>query len=141
VLPRYDNIYRGLELQGGIRWRLASKINQERGPCLNKVSLAKWAASIAHANVHFPHPQKLAMTKPYAALIHLKITQDFGSRVAAAIRENQHWKNSAEYRLYEQWLFKKGRSEVFSEDHSIVYMGVDTLLTEGIISRFDWVLG
>ncbi len=134
----YEDTVFGLQLRGGIRWRLSRERNQKEGPCLNKVPLARWTASTAYANVHFPSPHTPADIKPCAALMHLKLAQGFAARIGALLLENQHWRNSTEYRSYEQWFLNDDPTEMFSEAYSTVYTGVDKLLSEQIISRLGW---
>jgi hypothetical protein len=131
----FEEISSGIHVRGGVRSRVIA------GPpddvfCLSKVPLALWDEETAYCNVHFPFPFSCNPHQNYGALLHFKFTSDFRSKVSQAIQQNQHWKNSYEYRLYERWLGTG--TPLYNEQYSVRYQRPDSLISQGLLQPIAW---
>jgi glycosyl transferase family 2 len=124
----------GTCVKGGVRARVIA--GNRDAFWLNKVPLALWDGDTAYCHVHFPFPFDLNPHEPLGALLHYKFVGDFQGRVSAAIRENQHWQGSSEYRLYEEWLATG--APLFDRRYSVRYDGPESLIAEGLLMPIAW---
>lgn len=125
-------------LAGGPRNRILS-VDDRKKFYLSKFPLTLWSAETAYANPHFPYPFADNPEAPLAALLHFKFLADFEDRVGAAINEEEHWRNAAEYREYQRWIDQGGGpAAVFSTAFSRVYRGPDSLLAAGLLQWIEW---
>jgi hypothetical protein len=134
--PNYRFLLRstGMEVSGGVRARAIG--GGADAFCLSKVPLALWDSNTAYCNVHFPFPFDLNPHEHHGALLHYKFVGDFQRRVSAAIRENQHWNESFEYKLYRRWL--DTHSPMYSRRYSVRYRGPESLICQGLLMPIDW---
>jgi|SRR5208282_2643126 len=61
--------------------------------------------------------------------------------VEQAIRQDEHWRECREYKLYKKWLASEGDKPLFDPRVSIPFEGVRTLVELGLISQIDWIIG
>jgi Glycosyl transferase family 2 len=124
----------GMHVKGGVRARVIAGANDAF--CLSKAPLSLWDRDTAYCHVHFPFPFDLNPHEPHGALLHYKFVGDFQRRVSAAIRDNQHWKEAYEYKLYHEWLERQ--TPLFNPRYSMRYDGPASLISEGLLRSIDW---
>jgi hypothetical protein len=85
---------------GGARRRLFWRDGDPvKPPYLRKIPLARWRRGLSfRASTHFLDDARLSQVR--GALLHFKLFNDFHEKVAIGVAENQHWKDSREYRHY-----------------------------------------
>jgi hypothetical protein len=98
--------------------------------------LALWDDQTAYRNVHFPFPFSGNPRQNYGALLHFKFGGGLQKKVADAIQEKQHWKDSYEYRLYERWLGTG--TPLYNEQYSVRYQSPDSLISQGLLQPIAW---
>ena len=125
-------------LYGGPRARLMSAIGATEAPCLRKVAIARWNASTAYANVHFPFPFDESPRSPQGALLHFKFTADFGSKVDEALATGEHWQDGIQYRRYKEWLGSPRRASLYDAVSSRFYEGPLSLIDAELIVPIEW---
>ncbi len=128
----------GPRMTGGPRARMMAAIRSASNPWLSKFALSRWDADTAYANVHFPYPFERNRRPCVAALLHLKLVDDFGQRVADAIVEGQHYKAAEEYKAYQRWLQTQGSGPLAAAGFSAPYKGPESLVQTGIMDAVAW---
>jgi len=131
----FQTTSRGIDVRGGVRRRVIAEPSEDVF-CLSKVPLALWDEQTAYRNVHFPFPFGWNPHQNYGALLHFKFIGGLRKKVADAIQEKQHWKDSYEYRLYERWLGTG--TPLYSEQFSVRYQGPDSLISQGLLQPISW---
>lgn len=77
--------------------------HQPRPPVLTKAPLVRWSPGMRYElSTHALTP--IPMAPLMFGLLHFKFLADFPERVAAAVREGQHYGGSQEYRVYQAAL-------------------------------------
>lgn len=135
---RFEDTRFGPKTIGGPRARMMAALNQEINPWLSKFSFAKWDSNTAYANIHAPYPFDRNPNQCFSALIHLKLLEDFSERVANAIKEREHYRDSIEYCAYQEWLDKTAMTDLIDKDISMIYEGPESLVNAKIIKRVPW---
>jgi hypothetical protein len=125
----------GIHVRGGVRSRVLAQPSEDVF-CLSKVPLALWDEETAYCSVHFPFPFSCNPHQNHGALLHFKFNGDFRRKVSQAIQENQYWKDSYEYRLYDRWLYTG--KPLFDEQYSVQYRGPDSLISQGLLLPIAW---
>lgn len=73
-----------------------------------------------------------------AALLHLKLVDDFERRVADAIAEGEHYKAAEEYKAYRSWLQSQGGRPLAEAGCSVPYKGPESLVHARIMEPVAW---
>jgi len=128
----------GPMVYGGPRARLMSTIGATEEPCCSKVAIARWDASTAYANVHFPFPFHENPSSPQGALLHFKFIADFASKVDEALVTGEHWRNAIEYRRYKEWLDSPGRASLYDAVSSRLYEDPQSLINAELMVPLEW---
>jgi len=74
----------------------------------------------------------------YAALLHFKFVGNFAEKVREAVRDNQYWNNSVEYRRYAEWLCQKGDQSLVDDGYSVRFFGTQSVIEESLLQPIDW---
>jgi hypothetical protein len=128
-------------LYGGPRARLMTAIGATEVPCCRKVAIARWDASTAYANVHFPFPFHESPCSAQGALLHFKFTADFASKVDEALATGEHWHDGIQYRRYKEWLGNPRRASLYDAISSRFYEGPPSLIGAELIVPIEWESG
>jgi len=94
-----DNSGKNLMLRGGPRVRLMSTPERSFDNNISKYPFVFWHRGVYARSVH-QYSAAFSRRSPSAALLHFKFLDDFAPRVEKAIRENQHWNESIEWKAY-----------------------------------------
>jgi hypothetical protein len=123
----------------GPRARLMNAIGAPTDdPSLQKFALARWDASTAYANVHYPFPLDQNPEHPQGSLLHFKFLSDFRAKVDEAIVSGEHWNNSLEYRRYDEWLSSPEWTPLYQPSLSRRYYGPESLVDARLLVPLDW---
>jgi glycosyltransferase involved in cell wall biosynthesis len=121
----------GLGVRGGVRSRLGALSPTPIAPLLSKYPLTFYDEHTIHANIHSPRPFRRNEYIIRARLLHRKLIAWSPERLKRNVQENQHWRNSLEYRQYINWYDNDLRCE-FSRP----YVDADDLLKRGFIHNW-----
>ena len=95
----------GFVLTGGPRSRLLSTNARNFYHVLEKYPLRFLGNDESINNVHI-HPRVDLTLRPTAALLHFKFLPDFKIKIDEALDSEQHWKESREYKVYNDHFFQ-----------------------------------
>jgi hypothetical protein len=106
----------GYGVEGGVRDRVFFKSEDRKNKLnLSKYSFFKWHDKMLVKTAHSLSPKYLQKTKTVGALLHFKFFQDFREKVEVAVRDNLHWNNSEEYKVYQDTLESGGSLSLVSD--------------------------
>jgi hypothetical protein len=109
-------------------------------PWLNVFPLVRWSEDTAYSSGSrhsiFPHQNNSELF--YAALLHFKFVGNVSAKIEEAIRHNQYWDNSAEYRRYARWMRCHGGETLLDDAYSVKFLGASSLINEKLIQPIDW---
>jgi hypothetical protein len=127
----------GWILTGGPRERLFNTGAEKYPHWISKYPFFRMKEETVLFDAHFLWPWDSRYRGPEAALLHLKMLDDFIERCAISERENQHVFNSAAYRLINQRLAEKPLLRA-AYDGSRRYSGFESLVAEGMLLPLGW---
>ena len=132
--------HRGFELKGGVRLRMMHDILVTESPWVNVFPLVRWTddTSYCSGSRHTVFPPQDNHELFYAALLHFKFVGNFAETIYAAVRDNQYWNNSIEYRRYAEWLCDKGGQPLVNDDYSVRFSGPYSVIEEKLLQSIDW---
>ena len=135
-----QNSHRGLELKGGVRLRMMHDIFVNESPWVNVFPLLKWSEQTAYytGSRHSAFPCHSNSEMFFAALLHFKFVGNFQRKILEAIKDNQYWDNSKEYKRYAQWMACERGRILFNKKYSVRFLGNESLITEGLIQPINW---
>jgi len=117
----------GYGVEGGVRDRIFFKSEDGKNKInLTKYSFFKWDNRMLVKTAHSVSPKYMQETKTIGALLHFKFFQDFREKVEVAVRDNLHWNDSQEYKVYWEGL-ESGRSLSLYSEASEKYVDSRTL--------------
>jgi hypothetical protein len=125
-------------LMGGPRGRVFSEAERPFTNCVQKFPISRFDAATCYCWVHRPYPYHWNQSKPLAALVHVKFTEDFPALVERACSEKQHSSGSVEYFHYQRALKENPNVSFFGPD-SRRFDGPQALLSAGFIEPIDWL--
>lgn len=129
---KHEDGPRGVSVRGGVRQRLFFE-DHRSSPELAKYPLVFYDHETALVTSHFPEPSgKNVGAVPYGRLMHAKFISNLNSKIQLALREGQHWKDSVEYRRYQNTLSKDQDLTPYHEG-SAKYTGPDSLVSAGFM--------
>lgn len=102
-------LYRNLWIQGGARARMFFADTPEKAPALNKIPLVKWHRDYTYiSSTHMLLPRGLNLVyddgggeKTSGCLLHAKFLNTLANKAAEEVDRNQHYADSAEYKVYQ----------------------------------------
>ena len=117
----------GFGVEGGVRDRVFFRSEDGKNKInLSKYSFFKWRDGMLIKTAHSLSPKYIQKTNTVAALLHFKFFHDFREKVEVAVRDNLHWNNSEEYKVY--WgALKSGRPLSLFSDISQEYVDSSSL--------------
>ncbi|EIC22586.1 hypothetical protein Thi970DRAFT_02858 [Thiorhodovibrio frisius] len=137
----YDQRYRNLFVQGGVRRRAFYAHNPAKAPALNKIPLVRWRAHFAYVeSMHMAIPRRLnqaaSADKTTGALLHFKFISQLQQKVKEEAIAQQHYDNSSEYRKYAQAI--EQQRAFHDPSVSVRYDNWQTLARQGLIGLGEW---
>lgn len=137
----YNNNFRNIFIQGGVRKRLLYNQNPSKAPALNKVPLIKWASHYAYVeSMHMAIPRRINSVfsdpKTTGALLHYKFISQLINKVREEETAQQHWDNSSEYQKYGEAI--KQRTLLYDPSVSVRFEDWRTLARHGLINLGEW---
>jgi hypothetical protein len=111
---------------GGPRERLYKMLGYGQKSSLNKYALSFDDGNLLVTNIHMPCPLYRNQSPQIGVLMHMKFIGDFAGTLNTKIQEAEHWKNSQEYKMYQEILESFGPRAFFWEG-SEVFRGVQSL--------------
>lgn len=138
---QYNENYRNLYVQGGVRRRVFSKDKPDHAPALNKVPLVKWKWNYAYiSSMHMMLPRRLNRCiddrMVTGALLHFKFISQLDDKVKQEMVAKQHYNDSAEYKQYGAVIDKK--DILYNQSVSIPFTGWKDLAKRGLINIGGW---
>ncbi|MBE9196634.1 glycosyltransferase family 2 protein [Synechocystis sp. LEGE 06083] len=138
---QYNENYRNLYVQGGVRRRVFSKDKPDHAPALNKVPLVKWKWNYAYiSSMHMMLPRRLNRCiddrMVTGALLHFKFISQLDDKVKQEMVAKQHYNDSAEYKQYGAVIDKK--DVLYNKNVSIPFNGWEDLAKRGLINLGGW---
>ncbi len=129
---RYEDGHRGVSVKGGVRQRLFFE-DYGSSPELAKYPLVFYDDETALVTSHFPEPSRENFgAMPYGRLMHAKFISSLNSKIELALRTGEHWKDSIEYRQYQNTLSKE-QDFIPYYNGSAKYAGPDSLVSAGFM--------
>jgi hypothetical protein len=119
---------------GGPRQRAFSTLDPSFAPQLTKYPLFRLAPEDTLVSPHYIHPPLPGEDPCWIALLHFKFDEGAPERIADAVRQGQYWRDSYEYRVYQEAITRFPGFSLMSE-HSRRYRGPSDLVELGIIER------
>src|SRR4026207_731966 len=109
-------------------------------PWVNVFPLIRWTDDTAYCSGsrHSVFPPQDNRELFYAALLHFKFVGNFAEKVREAVRDNQYWNNSVEYRRYAEWLCQKGGQSLVDDGYSVRFFGTQSVIEESLLQPIDW---
>ncbi len=135
-----QNGHRGIELKGGVRLRMMHDILLTESPWVNVFPLVRWTDDTGYCSGsrHNVFPAQDNSELFYAALLHFKFVGNFAKKLCEAVRDNQYWNNSVEYRRYAEWMRYQGGATLLDDRYSVRFLGASSLVNEHLIQPIDW---
>lgn len=132
--------HRGIELKGGVRLRMMHDLLVTESPWVNVFPLIKWTDDTGYCDGsrHSMFPPQSNDELFYAGLLHFKFVGTFAEKIREAVRDNQYWNNSAEYRRYADWLSHNHNHSLVDSDYSVKFVGTHSVLNERLLQAIDW---
>ena len=128
----------GWYLTGGPRARLFNREGKQNySHWLSKYPFFHMDAAKALFNPHYMWPFDQVTKGPMAALLHLKLFDDFPERSATFAREKRHAHHSLAYRLYNE-VMREQASMSAMHAQSRRYRGPKSLLRHRMMLPLDW---
>jgi hypothetical protein len=127
----------GWILSGGPRERLFNNETDFRPHWISKYPFLRMSDDTVLFDAHFVWPWDRRYAGPNAALLHLKILDDFVERCAILEQENQHDSNSQAYRFINRRLAEIPVLHAMYSG-SRRYEGPGSLVEEGLLLPLDW---
>ena len=129
--------------RGGPRLRAFNASTHEVAPALNKIPLIKWQRRFAyHLSTHVAYPTFLnrshnSQHDPTGALLHFKFVSSFREKIDQAIKHNNHYDDSKEYKKY---LAKLKTSEDYTLYSALseAYTGPESLIAANLMTPGAW---
>jgi hypothetical protein len=141
---KFHHYYGNLWVQGGARARAFFASDPARAPTLNKTPLVRWDRRYAYVNsTHQILPRHLhdtldfdTQSKASGVLLHTKFLHITGEKSAEELHRKQHFQNTDLYAQYHQALTE---NPVIWHQGSARFQGEDALVTQGLMSKGNWV--
>jgi len=127
----------GWILAGGPRERLFNTDEAKQPHWISKYPLFLMKQDTVLFDAHFLWPWDRKYRGPEAALLHLKMLDDFIERSAVNELENQHANNSRAYRLINRRIGEMPALNAMYAG-SRRYSGPESLIEEGLLLPMDW---
>jgi hypothetical protein len=99
---------------GGPRQRVFSSIDPSFAPQLTKYPLFRLSSEETIVSPHYIQPPTAGDDPCWIALLHFKFDADSRARIADAVERRQYWRDSYEYRVYQ---------EAITQDPNLTFMG------------------
>lgn len=119
---------------GGPRRRVLSPIDPTFAPQLTKYPLFRLRSGETIVSPHYIDPPMTGDDPCWIALLHFKFDADSPARIADAVERRQYWRDSYEYRVYQEAIARLP-SLTFMSDQSRRYRGPAELVELGIIEE------
>lgn len=135
---KLDRWREGWHLTGGPRERLFhNKPETKYGHWLSKYPLLRMEESKTFFNQHYFWPFDKVTRGPMAALLHLKLTDNFRERCARYVQEKQHANESKGYRIINNEL-QKSSIRTAMHSRSKRYRGPKSFIRHNLMFSIDW---
>lgn len=119
---------------GGPRRRAFRAIDPSFAPQLTKYPLFRLRPRDTLVSPHYIHPPLIGEDPCWIALLHFKFDADAAERIADAVRQGQYWRDSYEYRVYQDAITRFPGFTLMDE-RSRRYRGPADLVELGIIEQ------
>jgi len=140
-LGKNNEIY----LKGGPRLHHFCGLDLDKAPTLNKTPLIKWQANFLYmSSTHEAFPPFLNGLNPNqnesasGALLHFKFVSEIKEKAKRAIKSNNHYNNSEEYKTYLSQLEKNENLDL-TNYFSKKYIDSSSLIQDGLIKTGYWL--
>ncbi len=139
---RTDQRANGPWVNGGPRMRM----ELSRGaipPLLSKYPLTVFDRRTSYASTHLPFPVNRNDAGCFARLLHHKIKPRLRAKIDEALQGNQHWNDSADYKVYDEW-FGTDLRETFSQRYEGPHSLIEASLMDPVprgrakLSPYKW---
>lgn len=130
----------GWVLVGGPRERLFNTIKRHQPHWISKYPFFRMTDDTVLFDNHFLWPWDQEYRGPDAALLHLKILDDFIIRCAVNEQENQHAHDSNAYQIINRRIAELP-SLIAIDGNSRRYEGPESLVRHGLLRAIDWNAG
>lgn len=140
-VKRYQESFRNIWCQGGVRRRVFYSEDPGSSPAINKYTLIQWKWYFAYVqSMHMAIPRRLnEMIGPRftsGALLHFKFISALKEKVQDELEQKQHYNNSSEYIKYHDCINRE--LGFYNDLISVEYRSWKDLTRLGLMNRGEW---
>ena len=127
-----------LSVKGGVRSRVFGGVDARFDPELTKYPLLQLSPGEFPVHPHhaWPYDQQTNQ-KQTIAILHYKFGTSFIKKIEDAVRREQYWNFSLEYKIYKKFI-DENKEKILACDQSMTYTNSSLLVDLNLISPIDW---
>jgi len=127
-----------ISVKGGVRSRIFGGRDVRFDPELTKYPMLRLSPGEFPVHPHYAWPyERQARQRNNIAILHYKFGNLFGKKIEDAVKREQYWNRSLEYKIYKQ-VIDANPNIALAGNNSVAYTHSQQLVDLGLISPVGW---